>query len=57
MVRSTFLTNEFQAGDKRNYTGWYGHKIGFIDRGWKILVKQVNLIDCDQNLRNLSIIL
>ncbi len=57
MVRSTFLTNEFQAGDKRNYTGWYGHKIGFIDGGWKILVKQVNLIDCDQNLRNLSIIL
>ncbi|NKB20717.1 MAG: aromatic-ring-hydroxylating dioxygenase [Alphaproteobacteria bacterium] len=57
MIRSTFLTTEFQAGDKRTYTGWYGHKIGFQDGNWKILVKQVNLIDCDQNLRNLSIIL
>ena len=25
--------------------------------GWEILVKQVNLVDCDQNLRNPSIIL
>ncbi len=57
MLRSTFLTTEFQAGDKRTYTGWYGHKIGSEEGEWKILVKQVNLIDCDQNLRNLSIIL
>ncbi|MBK17884.1 MAG: aromatic-ring-hydroxylating dioxygenase [Rhodospirillaceae bacterium] len=57
MVRSTFLTTEFQAGDKRTYTGWYGHKFEFQEGDWKIIVKQVNLIDCDQNLRNLSIIL
>ena len=57
MLRSTFLTTEFQAGDKRTYTGWYGHKIKLKNDGWKISVKQVNLIDCDQNLRNLSIIL
>jgi benzoate/toluate 1,2-dioxygenase beta subunit len=57
MVRSTFLTTEFQAGDKRLYTGWYAHRL--LDRRdhWQIMVKQVNLIDCDQNLRNPSIIL
>ena len=59
MVRSNFLTTEFQAGDKRLYTGWYGHQLARGDDGdaWQILVKQVNLIDCDQNLRNPSIIL
>jgi len=57
MVRSTFLTSEFQAGDRRTYTGWYGHRLREKGEGWEILVKQVNLIDCDQNLRNLSVIL
>ena len=57
MVRSTFFTSEFQAGDKRSYTGWYGHRLREIGNDWEILVKQVNLIDCDQNLRNLSVIL
>lgn len=59
MLRSSFLTTEFQAGDRRTYTGWYGHRIRETDdgAGWRILVKQVNLIDCDQNLRNPSIVL
>jgi 3-phenylpropionate/cinnamic acid dioxygenase small subunit len=57
MVRSTFYTSEFQAGDWRKYTGWYGHRLRDKGDGWEILVKQVNLIDCDQNLRNLSVIL
>ena len=57
MVRSTFYTSEFQAGDWRKYTGWYGHRIREQGSDWEVLVKQVNLIDCDQNLRNLSVIL
>ncbi|MBT7235039.1 MAG: aromatic-ring-hydroxylating dioxygenase subunit beta [Rhodospirillaceae bacterium] len=61
MVRSNFLTTEFQAGDKRIYTGWYGHQLRRLENSngesWQILVKQVNLIDCDQNLRNPSIVL
>ena len=57
MVRSTFLTTELQAGDKRVYTGWTGHRIREAGAGWEILVKQINLIDCDRNLRNPSIIL
>lgn len=57
MVRSTFLTSEFQAGSKRVYTGWNGHWIRRADDGWEIVAKQVNLIDCDQNLRNPSIVI
>ncbi len=57
MIRSTFLTTELQAGDKRTYTGWYGHRVRRKGDGWEILAKQVNLIDCDMNLRNPSIIL
>ncbi|MQA67405.1 MAG: aromatic-ring-hydroxylating dioxygenase [Alphaproteobacteria bacterium] len=57
MVCSTFLTTELQAGDRRTYAGWYGHRLRRLDDGWRIVVKQVNLIDCDQNLRNPSIVL
>jgi 3-phenylpropionate/cinnamic acid dioxygenase small subunit len=57
MIRSTFLTTEFQGGDIRQYTGWAGHRLRRVGKGWEILVKQVNLINCDQNLRNPSIVL
>ncbi len=60
MVRSNFLTAEFQAGDYRNWAGWYAHRLRWradAACSWKILVKQVNLIDCDRNLRNPSIML
>jgi benzoate/toluate 1,2-dioxygenase beta subunit len=57
MVRSTFLISEFRAGETRILSGWSGHRLARREGGWEILVKQVNLIDCDQNLRNPSIIL
>jgi len=57
MVRSTFVVNEFRAGGTRRLAGWYGHRLAEREGRWRILVKQVNLIDCDQNLRNPSIIL
>ncbi len=57
MVRSTFLITELQDGDFRTYAGWCGHRIRRSGEGWEILVKQVNLIDCDRNLRNPSITL
>ncbi len=37
--------------------GWTGHCLAERGGRWEIEVKQVNLIDCDQNLRNPSIIL
>jgi len=57
MARASFYTTEFHDGDWRKYTGWYGHRLRRAGEGWAIEVKQVNLIDCDQNLRNLSVIL
>lgn len=59
MVRSSFHITEFQDGDFRRYAGWNGHKLVWqgSDVGWRIAVKQVNLIDYDQNLRNPSITL
>ena len=56
MVRSTFVISELRAGETRRLAGWYGHRIAEHDGRWQILVKQVNLIDCDQNLRNPSVI-
>jgi 3-phenylpropionate/cinnamic acid dioxygenase small subunit len=57
MVRSNYLISEFRVDGTRYLSGWCGHR--FIQRGlrWEIEVRQVNLIDCDQNLRNPSIII
>lgn len=57
MVRSTFHVTELQDGDRRCYAGWAAHRLRRAGDGWEILVKQVNLIDCDRNLRNPSITL
>lgn len=52
MVRSSFLISEFRAGATRLWSGWCGYRL----KDGKIEVKQVNLIDCDQALRNPSLI-
>ncbi len=57
MVRSNLLIHEFWADETRLWGGWCGYRLRRDDDAWKILVKQVNLIDCDQNLRNPSILL
>lgn len=57
MTRASFLITEFQAGDYRTWAGWYAHRLRRAGAGWEIVVKQVNLINCDQNLRNPSITL
>jgi len=57
MVRSNFLISEFRPDGIRFLSGWCGHR--FVEQGgrWLIAVRQVNLIDCDQNLRNPSIVI
>src|ERR1700739_631788 len=57
MVRSNFLISEFRVDGTRFLSGWCGHR--FVERAgrWEIQVRQVNLIDCDRNLRNPSIVL
>jgi benzoate/toluate 1,2-dioxygenase beta subunit len=57
MLRSNFLISEFWGDETRVLSGWAGHRVVRGDGGWKILAKQVNLIDCDQCIRNPSIIL
>ena len=57
MVRSNFLISEFWGDETRQLAGWAGHRVLRSDGGWKIQAKQVNLIECDQSIRNPSIIL
>jgi 3-phenylpropionate/cinnamic acid dioxygenase small subunit len=57
MVRSNFLISEFRVDGTRYLSGWCGHRFTQAAGGWEIQVRQVNLIDCDQNLRNPSIVL
>ena len=57
MVRSNFLISEFRPDGVRFLSGWCGHRFVAHDGRWLIAVRQVNLIDCDQNLRNPSIVI
>ncbi len=57
MVRSNYLISEFRPDGTRYLSGWCGHRFVEADGRWLIQVRQVNLIDCDQNLRNPSIVL
>jgi benzoate/toluate 1,2-dioxygenase beta subunit len=57
MVRSNFLISEFRVDGTRHLSGWCGHRLVQREGRWLIAVRQVNLIDCDQNLRNPSIVL
>jgi len=57
MLRSNFLISEFWGDETRILSGWAGHHVIRDDSNWKILAKQVNLIECDQCIRNPSIIL
>jgi benzoate/toluate 1,2-dioxygenase beta subunit len=57
LVRSNFQINEFWDDETRILAGWAGHRFRKIDGIWKISAKQVNLLECDQCIRNPSIIL
>jgi 3-phenylpropionate/cinnamic acid dioxygenase small subunit len=56
MLRSNFLITEFWDDETRLLSGWCGHRIVRDGSSWKIAAKQVNLIECDQCIRNPSII-
>ena len=57
MVRSNFLISEFRQDGTRYLSGWCGHRFVETRGRWLIETRQVNLIDCDQNLRNPSIVI
>ena len=57
MLRSNFLISEFWDKETRTLAGWAGHRVVRSGDSWKIAAKQVNLLECDQAIRNPSIIL
>jgi 3-phenylpropionate/cinnamic acid dioxygenase small subunit len=57
MVRCNFLIHEFWGDETRFLSGWSGYRLAQADGGWEIVAKQVNLLECDQSIRNPSIIL
>jgi benzoate/toluate 1,2-dioxygenase beta subunit len=57
MVRSNFAISEFWDGEIRQLAGWAGHRFRKCDGAWLISAKQVNLLNCDQCIRNPSIVL
>ena len=57
MVRSNFLISEFWDDEIRMLAGWSGHRFQKIDGAWLISVKQINLLNCDQCIRNPSLVL
>lgn len=57
MVRANFLISELWHKETRLLAGWTAHRLVLSDGKWLIAAKQVNLIDCDQSIRNLSIVL
>jgi benzoate/toluate 1,2-dioxygenase beta subunit len=57
MLRANFLISEFWGEETRILSGWSGHRVVQRDGRWEIAAKQVNLLECDQSIRNPSIIL
>lgn len=58
MIRSNFHMTEFWNGELRPWAGYTVHRVRQIDAaGFQIMAKQVNLLNCDQNIRNPSVTL
>ncbi len=58
MIRSNFHMTEFWNGELRPWAGYTVHRVQQIDAaGFQIMAKQVNLLNCDQNIRNPSVTL
>jgi 3-phenylpropionate/cinnamic acid dioxygenase small subunit len=56
LVRSNVVVHEFRAGVTKTYPGWYGHVLRETESGWRITLKQVNLLDSDQIHENLTLV-
>ncbi|GAA2868905.1 hypothetical protein GCM10010472_27830 [Pseudonocardia halophobica] len=56
LIRSTFVVHELRAGVTKTYPGWYGHVLRRTGDGWRIKLKQVNLLESDQIHENLTLV-
>ncbi len=58
MIRSNFNMTEFWNGELRPWVAYAVHRVEQLKAGgFQILAKQVNLLNCDQNIRNPSVTL
>ncbi len=56
-ARSSFVIQTYRAGVHRALAGWCGYLFVNEDGGWKIALKQINLIDGDEGQENNSFFL
>lgn len=56
-ARASFIIDALFKGRHRILSGWYGYVLAGSTDGWRIAVKQVNLIDADQPQENNSFFL
>lgn len=56
-VRANFSIRAFQSGVHRELSGWCGWVLRSENGGWKIAVKQINLIDSDCGQENNTFVL
>ncbi|MHB1468499.1 MAG: aromatic-ring-hydroxylating dioxygenase subunit beta [Solirubrobacteraceae bacterium] len=56
LVRSNFVLYDVRPGYRATLPGWTAHRLRAEGEEWKIAIKQVNLLDCDQAHANLSIV-
>lgn len=56
LVRSNVLITEFRGGVTKLYAGWSGHVLRPVEDGWRIVVKQVNLLDSEHGHENLTLV-
>lgn len=57
MLRANVLITEFWDAEIRTWAAWMGYHLVPGESAWLIRAKQINLIDCDQCIRNPSILL
>ena len=57
MVRANFQICEFRGVETRYLPGWAGYRYVARNGRWEIQARQVNLLECDQCIRNPSIVI
>lgn len=56
LVRSNFVVHDVRPAYRATIPGWTAHRLRDDGDGWRIVIKQIGLLDSDQAHANLSII-
>ena len=57
LVRSSFVVHEVRVHQQRAIPGWYGYRLRRVGDSWNIVIKQVNLLEADRGLENMTVLL